>query len=220
VLARIVATPELEAVAHTDLVLENVTEDEAQKSDVIARLDRTCDPRVVLAADTSCIPIARLARGLAHPERVVGTHFMNPVPLKPVVEVARGPETSDAALARVEAFLTRIEKRALVIGDAPSFVSNRVLMLAVNEAARVVEEGTADAATVDRVFRECMGHAMGPLETADLIGLDTVLRSLEVLARHVDAHRFAPAALLVRLVAEGRLGRKSGRGFYPHGATP
>lgn len=224
-LERLHTTTDLERAAGASVVIENVVEDRAVKAGVFRRLDAACPPGTVLAANTSAIPIAALAACTTRPERVLGIHFMNPVALRPAVELVRGPATGDAAVAAVEALLARMGKRAISVGDAPGFVVNRVLMLAVNEAARVLDEGTAPAETIDRVFTECLGHAMGPLATADLIGLDTVRDTLLVLRDALGEERFAPAPLLERLVARGCLGRKTGRGFHaayppPAGSAP
>lgn len=207
---------ELADMAAALLVVECAREDEDVKEGLLRELDRLCGTETIFASNTSCIPISRLGSFTDRPDRVIGTHFMNPAPLKDAVEVIRAPETSGVTVERTEAFLARVGKHALVVRDAPGFVTNRVLMLTLNEAAAVLGEGTADAATVDRVFQDCFGHPMGPLRTADLIGLDTIADSLEVLRRHTGEERFRPCSLLARLVAEGKVGRKSGSGFYEY----
>lgn len=207
---------ELADVAAALLVVECAREDEDIKEGILHELDRICGAEAIFASNTSCIPVSRLGSFTGRPDLVIGTHFMNPAPLKDAVEVIRAPETSDLTLERTEAFLARIGKHAHVVRDAPGFVTNRVLMLTLNEAAAVLGEGTADAETVDRIFQDCFGHPMGPLRTADLIGLDTIADSLEVLRRHTGEDRFRPCPLLARLVAEGNVGRKSGSGFYPY----
>ncbi|WP_246102835.1 3-hydroxyacyl-CoA dehydrogenase family protein [Streptomyces piniterrae] len=207
---------ELADMAAALLVVECAREDEDIKEGILRELDRICGAEAIFASNTSCIPVSRLGSFTARPDRVIGTHFMNPAPLKDAVEVIRAPGTSDLTVERTEAFLARLGKHALVVRDAPGFVTNRVLMLTLNEAAAVLGEGTADAETVDRIFQDCFGHPMGPLRTADLIGLDTIVDSLEVLRRHTGEDRFRPCPLLARLVAEGNVGRKSGSGFYPY----
>ncbi|MFF4468307.1 3-hydroxyacyl-CoA dehydrogenase family protein [Streptomyces sp. NPDC001599] len=202
------------------LVVECAREDEDVKEGILRRLDRICGAETIFASNTSCIPVARLGSFTARPDRVIGTHFMNPAPVMDAVEVIRAPETSAHTVERTQAFLARVGKHALVVRDAPGFVTNRVLMPTLNEAAAVLGEGTADAETVDRIFQDCFGHPMGPLRTADLIGLDTVADSLEVLRRHTGEERFRPCPLLARLVAEGHLGRKSGRGFHQYTSQP
>ncbi|MFE3181062.1 3-hydroxyacyl-CoA dehydrogenase family protein [Streptomyces violascens] len=209
-------TAELADLAAARLVVECAREDEDIKEGILRELDRLCGAETIFASNTSCIPVGRLGSFTGRPDRVIGTHFMNPAPLKDAVEVIRAPETSDLTLERTEGFLAHIGKHALVVRDAPGFVTNRVLMLTLNEAAAVLGEGTADAETVDRIFQDCFGHPMGPLRTADLIGLDTIADSLEVLRRHTGEDRFRPCPLLSRLVAEGRVGRKSGSGFYTY----
>ncbi|MFI9255460.1 3-hydroxyacyl-CoA dehydrogenase family protein [Streptomyces sp. NPDC053069] len=207
---------ELADMAVALLVVECAREDEDIKEGILSELDRICGAEAIFASNTSCIPVGRLGSFTTRPDRVIGTHFMNPAPLKDAVEVICAPETSGLTVERTKAFLARIGKHALVVRDAPGFVTNRVLMLTLNEAAAVLGEGTADAETVDRIFQDCFGHPMGPLRTADLIGLDTIADSLEVLRRHTGEDRFRPCSLLARLVAEGNVGRKSGRGFYQY----
>ncbi|MEU2775691.1 3-hydroxyacyl-CoA dehydrogenase family protein [Streptomyces sp. NPDC007162] len=207
---------ELADLASAVLVVECAREDEDVKEGILRELDRICGTGTIFASNTSCIPVSRLGSFTARADRVIGTHFMNPAPLKDAVEVICAPETSALTLERTEAFLARVGKHALVVRDAPGFVTNRVLMLTLNEAAAVLGEGTADAESVDRIFQDCFGHPMGPLRTADLIGLDTIADSLEVLRRHTGEDRFRPCPLLARLVAEGNVGRKSGSGFYQY----
>jgi 3-hydroxybutyryl-CoA dehydrogenase len=142
---------------------------------------------------------------------------MNPVPLKPTVEVIRAPETSDATLEIALELLGSMGKEGIVVNDSPGFVSNRVLMLMVNEAIEVLQEGVASAEDIDEIFKSCLGHKMGPLETADLVGLDTILNTLEVLVDELGSAKFTPARLLVEKVEAGELGRKTGRGFHVYG---
>lgn len=209
-------TTDLEDLRDVDHVVENVTERWEIKRDLYPELDRICPPHAVLGVNTSAIPITRVASVTRRPDQVVGMHFMNPAPLKPTVELIRGYHTSEATIERARSLVAGVGKRSIVVNDSPGFVTNRVLMLMVNEAIFLVHEGVADAATVDRLFRECIGHPMGPLETTDLIGLDTVLLSLEVLHEQFDDPKYRPCPLLRRLVDAGLLGRKSGRGFYPY----
>ena len=217
VLERMTFTRDYEHLASAEFVIENVTESWAVKRSVYARLAKTCSVDTPLAANTSAIPISKIASVTPGSERVLGMHFMNPVPLKPAVEVIRGRDTSDRALSLGLALLRNMGKDAIVVGDSPGFVSNRVLMLAVNEAAFLVQEGVASAESVDDVFKRCFGHPMGPLETADLIGLDTVLRSIEVLHEELADQKYRPCPLLRSLVEAGALGRKSGSGFHEYG---
>jgi len=218
VVSRIELSQDYLALADVDFVVENATESWAVKRDVFEQLDRICPPDCPLAANTSVIPISRIASTTSRPDRVIGIHFMNPVPLKDAVEVIPGAETSEETLSLTHRLLRQMGKHAILVRDSPGFVSNRVLMLTVNEAAFLVHEGVASADVVDEVFRECFGHPMGPLATADLIGLDTVLYSITGLREAFDDDKYRPCPLLESLVEVGRLGRKSGAGFHEYGA--
>ena len=202
------------ALADADFVIENVTEDADLKEQIFARLDSVCPHDAVLATNTSCVPVATLAAVTGRPDRVLGIHFMNPVPMTRGVELIRTDQTSDEALRMAGDLLLSLEKEWTLVNDSPGFVINRVLMLVVNEAAALVQEGVASAEEVDKIFKTCLGHPMGPLETADMIGLDTIMRSLEVLHQQLGQERFSPARLLRDKVAAGELGRKSGQGFF------
>jgi 3-hydroxybutyryl-CoA dehydrogenase len=216
VLARIRMGTDLEALAGAVYVIENVTENWEVKREVYAALEAICAPACIFAANTSAIPITRIGSATRRPAQVIGIHFMNPVPQKEVVEVIRGVHTSDATLETTRALLGRMGKRFLVVNDSPGFVSNRVLMLTINEATFLLHERVADAETVDQVFKSCFGHPMGPLETADLIGLDTILNSLAVLYESFNDSKFRPCPLLKQMVDAGFWGRKNGRGFYTY----
>lgn len=218
-LERIRWTSEPAELAPATFVVECARENIALKEEVFRTLGAVCDPATVLATCTSAIPVGRVAAQVEEPGRVLGMHFMNPAYAKDFVEVIRGDATTDATLQRAEALLASMGKKGIVVRDAPGFVSNRVLMATVNDAATVVQEGTADAADVDRIFQDCFGHAMGPLRTADLIGLDTIVDSLDVLLTLTGDAHFTACALLRELVTEGRLGRKSGRGFHTYTAA-
>ncbi|HTI23808.1 MAG TPA: 3-hydroxyacyl-CoA dehydrogenase NAD-binding domain-containing protein [Kutzneria sp.] len=218
VLSRITTAVGLEALAKTELVIENVTENWEVKREVHAELDRVLPADTVVVANTSAIPITRIASVGTHPERVVGVHFMNPVPAKPVVELIPGFHTTPETLQRTRELLSSMGKRWVDVKDASGFVSNRVLMLTINEAAYLVHEGVATAESVDEVFRGCFGHPMGPLETADLIGVDTILYSVEVLYEHYADSKYRPCPLLKQMTDAGLHGRKSGRGFYTYNA--
>ncbi|MEU4768079.1 3-hydroxyacyl-CoA dehydrogenase NAD-binding domain-containing protein [Actinosynnema sp. NPDC023794] len=216
VLDRITFTTALGELAPVDYVVENVTEDWRVKRELYLELDHVCRPGAVLGVNTSAIPITKIAALVRGPGRVIGTHFMNPAPLKPTVEVIRGAHTSPEVVDETVALLRGVGKACVVVEDSPGFVTNRVAMLMVNEAVFLVWEGVAAATDVDRLFRECFGHAMGPLATADLIGLDTVLRSLEVLYDEFGDPKYRPCPLLRKLVYAGRTGRKAGRGFHTY----
>jgi len=214
VVSRIQPTTDDADLAPAEFVIENATEKWEVKRGIYPRLDAICAPGTVFAANTSAIPITRLAGLTSRPDRVVGIHFMNPVPLKPAVELIAGFHSSEEALDRARVVLAAMGKRPIEVRDAPGFVSNRVLMLMVNEAAFLVHEGVADPEQVDDALRSCFGHPMGPLELADLIGLDTILYSVEVLHDGFADSKFRPCPLLRKLVDAGLHGRKSGRGFF------
>ncbi|GGM42536.1 3-hydroxybutyryl-CoA dehydrogenase [Micromonospora sonchi] len=216
VLARITTAVGVPAVAKASVVIENVTENWEIKRAVHAELDEVCGPDTVVIANTSAIPITRLAAVSSRPQQVVGVHFMNPVPAKPVVELIPGVHTTPKAMERTRALLAGMGKKAVQVKDSAGFVSNRVLMLTVNEAAYLVYEGVATAESVDEVFRGCFGHPMGPLETADLIGVDTILYSVEVLYEHYADSKYRPCPLLKQMTDAGLHGRKTGRGFYTY----
>lgn len=216
---KLTLAPNCDALVDVDFVIENVTEDVAVKREVFRRLDAVCRTGTVIAANTSAIPITRLAALTSRPANVLGMHFMNPVPLKPTVEVIRAWHTSDETMRVAEELLNRMGKRSVVVADSPGFVSNRVLMLTINEAICLVHEGVGDAEAVDAIFKSCFGHPMGPLETADLIGLDTILQSIVVLYDEFKDSKYRPSQLLVRMVDAGLKGRKNGRGFYTYEKT-
>jgi 3-hydroxybutyryl-CoA dehydrogenase len=207
---------ELAALADADLVVENITESWDLKRALYASLDRICVQRTIFVANTSAIPITRIASATERPDRVIGVHFMNPVPMKAAVELIPGHHTSDETVGRTREILATIGKKAIEVKDSCGFVSNRVLMLTVNEAAYLVYEGVADAATVDEIFRDCFGHPMGPLETADLIGVDTILYSVRVLYEHYADSKYRPCPLLKHMTDAGLHGRKTGMGFHTY----
>lgn len=220
VLDRIEFTTDLTALSTAGFVVENVTENPDLKAGVYRDLDAICPPACVFGVNTSAIPITRIAGHTDRPDRVIGTHFMNPAQLKPMVEVIRAFHTSQETIDATVGLLAAIGKETVVVGDSPGFVTNRVAMLTVNEAICLLEEGVAPAAEIDRLFVRCFGHRMGPLATADLIGLDTVLYSLDVLLDNFNDPKFRPAQLLRRYVDAGLLGRKTGRGFFTYNDTP
>lgn len=219
VLGRIAFTTEYEALGEADFVVENATEKWEVKKEIYPRLDAICPERAVFAANTSCIPITRIGALTRRPDRVLGMHFMNPVPLKPMVEAIRGYHTSEETIATARQLLAQMGKDCILVNDSPGFVSNRVLMLTINEAVFLVQEGVATVEQVDQLFKTCFGHKMGPLETADLIGLDTILYSIEVLYESFNDSKYRPCQLLKKMVDAGLHGRKSGKGFYDYGIS-
>jgi 3-hydroxybutyryl-CoA dehydrogenase len=217
--ARITYTVGCAALSRADLVIENVTEDWEIKKSVYAELDEACRPGTIFAANTSAVPITRIGSATGRPAEVVGAHFMNPVPLIKMVEVIQGLLTSAETVKTILELLEKIGKQGVLVSDAPGFITNRILMPTINEAILCVQEKIASTADIDRIFKGCFGHKMGPLETADLIGLDTVLNSVTVLQESYRDCKYRPAPLLQQMVDAGWLGRKTGRGFYDYG-TP
>lgn len=219
ILGRITFTTEYEALGEADFVVENATEKWEVKKEIYPRLDTICPQRAVFAANTSCIPITRIGALTRRPDRVLGMHFMNPVPLKPMVEAIRGYHTSEETIATARQLLAQMGKDCILVNDSPGFVSNRVLMLTINEAVFLVQDGVATVEQVDQLFKTCFGHKMGPLETGDLIGLDTILYSIEVLYESFNDSKYRPCPLLKKMVEAGLHGRKSGKGFYDYGIS-
>jgi 3-hydroxybutyryl-CoA dehydrogenase len=199
-----------------DLMVEAVVEDSAVKEDVFRRADGVLPPEAVLASNTSSIPIGTLAAATGRPERVIGMHFFNPVPVLKLVEVIRGKETSDETAQAVVAFAEELSKVPAQANDFPGFVSNRILMPFINEAVWALHDGVAEAEAIDTIAKLGFAHPMGPLALADLIGLDTCVAIMEVLHEGLHDDKYAPCPLLREHVEAGRLGRKSGEGFYSY----
>jgi 3-hydroxybutyryl-CoA dehydrogenase len=215
-LGRIQATLERAALMDCDIVIEAATERFEVKRAIFAELDSMMPEGAILASNTSSISITRLAAQTGRPERVIGMHFFNPVPVMKLVEVIRGLQTSQETYDRVKALAERMGKTPVEVNDAPGFVSNRVLMPLLNEAMFAVMEGVATAEAVDEVFKLGMAHPMGPLTLADFIGLDVCLDIMRVLHEGLGDPKYRPCPLLIRMVDAGWLGRKSGRGFYQY----
>jgi methoxymalonate biosynthesis protein len=207
----------VEDMAGATAVVEAVTEVAEIKAKVVAEVSAVTAPGTLLITNTSCIPVDELAEWAPRPEELVGVHFMNPAYLIKMVEVIRGPRTSDATMRAVGDLLTRVGRTSLVIRDAPGFVINRLLHPLINTAAMLVEQGVADAEVVDGLLEGCLGHSTGPLRTGDLIGLDNLADSLRVLYERTGEESCRPCDLLLAKVAAGDLGRKSGRGFFDYG---
>lgn len=214
VLARIRWEGELPSAAEAEFVIEAVSENEAIKVGVIQELDRICPPAIILASNTSSISITRLSAATGRPAQVVGMHFFNPVPIMMPVEIVRGLATGDATVEATKQLALQLGKQPAVVADSPGFVVNRVLMPLINEAIFALQEGVADAATIDQLMKQGCNHPMGPLQLADLVGLDVCLSILRVLHSELGDPKFRPCPLLVRMVDAGRLGRKSGEGFH------
>ena len=216
VLKRILFTTDYKPLTKAFFVIENVPETWDAKQSVYPKLDAVCPENTVYAADTSCFPITRIGALTNRPDRVLGIHFMNPVPMKPTVEMIRGHHTSEESIQIADRLLTALGKDYVLVNDSPGFVSNRVLMLTINEAVFLLQEDVANAEQVDDIFKKCFGHKMGPLETADLIGLDTILNSVLVLYESFNDSKYRPCPLLRKMVDAGLMGRKSGQGFYSY----
>ncbi|MEH2049420.1 3-hydroxyacyl-CoA dehydrogenase family protein [Nostoc sp.] len=214
VLKRIEFSTNYKFLEKADFVVENVTEKWDIKKQVYSLLDSICPADSVFAANTSAIPITRIASVTKRADRVIGMHFMNPVPMKSMVEMIRGFHTSEETIEIGKKFLAQIGKECIIVNDSPGFVSNRVLMLTINEAVFLLQDQVSTAEDIDKIFKNCFGHKMGPLETADLIGLDTILFSIEVLYESFNDSKYRPCTLLKKMVDAGLHGRKSGKGFY------
>lgn len=216
-LARISVTTDLAAVAEVDMVVEAVFEKLEIKTELFAALDAICRPDAVLATNTSAIPVTTIAAATSRPESVVGTHFFSPVPLMALCEIVRGYKTSADAVAQARAFAERVGKTVVVVNrDVAGFVTTRLISALVVEAASLVENGVVSAADLDTACRLGFGHKMGPLQTADLTGIDILTNASSNIYTDTKDEKFAPPELLLRMVAAGDLGRKTGKGFYDY----
>jgi 3-hydroxybutyryl-CoA dehydrogenase len=216
ILHRIKFSTHYNVLKDAEFVIENVTEKWQIKQEVYAQIDTICPEKTVFAANTSAISITRIASATKRAAQVIGIHFMNPVPLKPMVEMIRGHHTSEETIEMAKQVLTQMGKDCIIVNDSPGFVSNRVLMLTINEAIFLLQDQVASVEEVDKIFKTCFGHKMGPLETADLIGLDTILFSIEVLYESFNDSKYRPCPLLKKMVNAGLKGQKSGKGFYTY----
>jgi len=216
ILGNIKTSIDLSGAAGADIVVEAATENKGIKLDLFKKLDGLCGPDVILASNTSSISITEIAAVTSRPGKVIGMHFMNPVPMMKLVEIVCGHATSEDTLAAVTELAKKLEKTPVTVNDYPGFVANRILMPMINEAVYCLMEGVADAEAIDTVMKLGMAHPMGPLTLADLIGLDVCLAILEVLHDGLGDSKYRPCPLLRRMVAAGHLGRKSERGFYSY----
>jgi 3-hydroxybutyryl-CoA dehydrogenase len=216
VLARIKGTTNLADFSACDLVIEAAPEEMELKKSVFAQLDKICPKHAILASNTSVLSIADIGSATNRPDQVLGTHFSNPVPVARILEMVRSIATSDATVATTKSFGESIGKTVVVCKDMPGFISNRIFTSFLLNAIRVIESGIAEPEDIDTVFTMGAGHAMGPLATLDLIGLDTVLKGASAIYEELKDPQYAPPPLMRRMVAAGWLGRKSGKGFYQY----
>ena len=221
ILSNIVFTKEFnESVKNVELVVEAIPENFELKKKIIKHLDLICKANVIISSNTSSLSISSLADKTHYPDRIIGMHFMNPVPVMPLVEIVVGSSTSKKTVDSIKALTKKINKNPLVVKDSPGFVSNRILLPMINEAIETLSQGVADVYSIDQIMKLGMGHPMGPLRLADLIGLDVCLSVLKVLENGFGDKKYSPNKLLIKMVEEGNLGCKTKRGFYGYDKDP
>ncbi len=215
-LSNISATTDMAAMADVDLVVEAASENFEIKTAIFKALDDVCKADTILATNTSSISLTKIAATTGRPDRVIGMHFMNPVPLMKLIEVIRALQTSDETCAVIESLSAQLDKTAVMANDSPGFVANRILVPMINEAIFTLHEGIATAEAIDEIMKLGMNHPIGPLALADLVGLDVLLSIMRVLQNEIGDPKFRPCPLLIKMVDAGYLGRKAGRGFYQY----
>ena len=216
ILKKIIFSTNYSLLAEMDYIIENISEDIDKKNNAYKIMEKICKPECIFIANTSAISITKIASVLKEPERVIGIHFMNPVPIKKAVELIKGFYTSLETEQKAKELLRLLNKEFVEVNDSPGFISNRVLMPMINEAIFLLNDKVAEVEDIDWVFKKCFGHTMGPLETADLIGLDTILNSIQVLYDSFNDSKYRPCPLLKKMVDAGLHGMKSGKGFYKY----
>ncbi|KTD44395.1 3-hydroxyacyl CoA dehydrogenase [Legionella parisiensis] len=216
ILASISFTKKLDELKHSEYIIENIPENWEQKKALYQVFNEQCSSTCIFGVNTSSISITKIALLVKHPQRVIGVHFMNPAPIMPMVEVIKGYHTDELTIESTRMLLGQVHKKMIVVKDSPGFVSNRAMMIFINEAIFMVQENIASIEDIDILFKQCFGHKMGPLHTADLIGLDTVLYSLESIHSALNDPKYRPCWLLKNMVDAGLLGQKTKKGFYQY----